>query len=48
MRNNIAAVSSPISSDAPSRWASFYKLFLATVISLFLRKAVAFFAREVT
>jgi hypothetical protein len=48
MRNNIAAVSSPISSDAPSRWASFYKLFLATVIWLFLRKAAAYFAKEST
>src|SRR5260370_12126165 len=38
MRNNIAAVSSPISSDAPSRWASFCKLFQATLRRLFLRK----------
>ena len=43
-----AAVSSPISSDAPSRWASSCKLFRATLRRLFLRKAAAYFAKEST
>src|SRR5258708_13777952 len=38
MRNNIAAVYSAISSDAPSRWAAFCKLFQETLRRLFLRK----------
>lgn len=43
-----AAVSSPISSDGPSRWASFCKLFQAIRRQLFLRKAAAYFAKEST